>query len=119
MISICALFRNAGDLAAQCLRSLLSAHTALALSPPNVEYIFVDDCSDESQEIIPLLREFRATVAPAEVKILRFRQHRHYTHGVATILSIARGNHVLFFSHDMFIPRACISALLEVCTLHA
>ena len=47
------------------------------------------------------------------MRSIRFAQHHHYAYGVSTALSLARGRYVLFFSHDMHVPPACLRTLLE------
>lgn len=117
MVSIIVLVRNARQMAADCLGSLATATAALHLSPSDLEFILIDDCSDERSQIPQLLAEMRRAT-PAQVQIIRLREHSHYGYGVALGMSIARGENVLFFSHDMIVPPACLHALLESAALH-
>ena len=113
MISIAVLAHNSRDLLAECLGSLLTATAALQMGPGDVEWILVDDCSDADFGVPRTYRSFRAaTTAP--VRAMRFAQHRHYAYGVSAALSVARGREVLFVSHDMHVPPACLKTLLQL-----
>lgn len=114
VISVLVPFRNAPASARNCVQSLLTTHRTIAFNPRAVEYVFVDDASDEASSLPALLLEFRETIAPAPVRIVRFRRHLHYTHAVAAGLSLANGENVLMFSHDMIITPPCLRTLLEV-----
>lgn len=105
-------------MASDCIRSLAAAAQALKISPQAMEFVFVDDCSDEKAQIPQLLKEFRAAV-PALTQIVRLRRHSHYAYGLALAMSVARGENVLFFSHDMIVPPACLRTLLEAGAAHA
>ena len=113
MITILVLFRNARPLAGQCLQSLQELEQSLGLSGAGLEYLLIDDCSDDAAGIPAMLREFRSSSRAGSVSLLRFRRHLHYTHGLAVGLSVARGDLVLFLSHDMILPRSCAMALME------
>jgi GT2 family glycosyltransferase len=114
MLSIILLVRNTTESATRCIRSLLSSIAALGLAKEAVEYILIDDFSDASARVRELFAEARAAAAPSEVKIIHFKSHQHYTYGVAAGLSVARGEAVLFVSHDMMITPACIKTLMEL-----
>jgi GT2 family glycosyltransferase len=112
MISIIVLARDVPELAKDCLTSLLGSVAALGIEE-RVEYVLADDCSDPASGIVPLFLDFRRQTRSA-VKIVRFKAHQHYTHGVAYAMSACRGDIVLFFSHDMVIPPECIKMMLVV-----
>lgn len=115
MISVVVLSRNATTHLHNCLVSLRESAAALGWRDDSVEWIFIDDCSDSEHNITQLYAEFRSLVpSGARINILRFREHKHYAFGLATALSTARGSVVLFFSHDMIIPPACVRTMLEV-----
>ena len=114
MLSIIVLVRNTTQSAALCIRSLLQSIAALGMAKDAVEYILIDDHSDASARVGDLFAEARAAAAPSEVKIIRFKSHQHYTYGVAAGLSVARGAAMLFVSHDMIVPPACIKTLMEL-----
>lgn len=115
MISLLVLFRNARDSGHRCIASLLASVRELGIEK-EVEFVFVDDCSDADQQIPALLTGLRAeTTAP--VRISRFKRHMHYAHGLARGISEARGAQVLFFSHDMLVPPACILTLLRIAAI--
>jgi hypothetical protein len=112
VISVLVLFRSARQLAANCLQSLRACLPALA-EAGGAEFIFIDDHSDPAIGIVPLLEAFRAAAAPADVRIIRFRQQMHYAYGLAAGFSLARGDSVLFVSHDMMLTPDCVAAMLE------
>ena len=112
MISVIVLVRNARQLAALCLQSLLLSSDALSRAGGGVEFILADDFSDAERGIIPLFQEFRASTTHP-VTIIRYARHQHYTHALAYALSAARGDYVLFISHDMILTPACVEALMD------
>ncbi|MEA2736223.1 MAG: hypothetical protein QOE14_2674, partial [Humisphaera sp.] len=114
MLTILVLVRNTRGLAASCVQSLLESVSALGLAKEQVEYVLIDDFSDPSAGVVAMFREVRAAAAPSDVRIIRFKSHRHYAYGMALGLSLARGAAVLFISHDMVVTPACIKTLLEV-----
>jgi glycosyltransferase involved in cell wall biosynthesis len=116
VISVLCLTRNAPRLAGSCLESLFRCLPVL-LGGGGVEFVLVDDCSEEgAAATLPTLRRFKATVSAAGVActLLRFRRPMHYTAGLAYALSLARGDDVLFVSHDMVVPPQCVAELLTV-----
>lgn len=118
MISVIVLFRNARQMATDCVQSLAAAMRALHVDAEQVEFVLIDDFSDEQAQIPQLLKEFRASVQP-NVQIIALRRHSHYAYGLALGMSLARGENVLFISHDMIVPPACVRTLLEVAAAHA
>jgi glycosyltransferase involved in cell wall biosynthesis len=115
VLSIVVLARNCLDLLTVCLQSVVETSEALRLGDHGLEYVLLDDCSDEEQNIVGLFRDFRSGVA-REARIVRFAKHLHYTHGVAYGLSLARGDLVLFLSHDMALTPECLRVLLQLST---
>ena len=113
LLSILVLARNTLPSTTRCLASLLDTVTALNMDRAAVEFVLVDDHSDTG-EIVDLFRQVRAAAAPTDVKIVRFTSHRHYTYGVAIGLSVATGRNVLFVSHDMIVPPACVATMLAL-----
>jgi hypothetical protein len=116
VISVVCLTRNAPRLAAGCLDSLFRCLPVL-LGAGGAQFVLVDDCSDEAiGATLPILRQFKATVAAAGVPctVVRFRRPMHYTAGLAYSFSLARGASVLFVSHDMIVPPQCVAELLTV-----
>jgi O-antigen biosynthesis protein len=112
MISVVVLFREARQFAASCLQSLRDCAATLDRCGGGAEYILIDDASAPDRAIVPQLLEFRAAVAPACVEVIRFNQQMHYAHGLAYGLSLARGERVLFVSHDMMLAPACVEELV-------
>jgi GT2 family glycosyltransferase len=78
-----------------------------------VEFVLVDDCSDEQRATLPILHSFRASARETQTTIVRFRRRMHYAHGLAYAFSLARGD-VLFVSQDMVLTPDCVSEVLEV-----
>ena len=72
----------------------------------------IDDNSRPDSDIPGLIRSIRNQV-PVPIRGIRFRRHQHYTYSVALGLSVACGEQVLFVSHDMIVPSACLSTLLS------
>jgi GT2 family glycosyltransferase len=108
VISVLVLFRNAPRLAEQCLQAIR------ACGLRDAEYVLVDDCSDSDRAVLPALESFRRGAAPAGTRIVRFKRQMHYGHGIAYAMSLARGEQVLFVSHDMIVTPDCIAELLDV-----
>lgn len=112
MLSILMLIRNTHRPAATCLQSVARSLQSLGLLQ-KTEFVLIDDASDEQESIVPMLMEFRQTTAPA-ARIVHFKQRQHYTRGLAAGLSLARGDAVLFVSHDMIVTPGYIRTLLAV-----
>src|ERR1041385_141039 len=112
MISIIVLVRDVRDLAANCLQSLLVSLRMLGLERAS-EYILADDCSNKERGVVELFQQFR-TATPMPVKIMHFKTPQHYGRALAYAMSVAKGDQILFFSHDMLITPQCIRMLLAV-----
>ena len=117
-ISILTCFRDSRPTAEMYLRSLLAAEAKLGWAE-RVEYILIDDHSGERWQIPELLGEFRSLSRSSNITLLYFTRHMHFNYGVSLGLSLARGDVVLFFSHDMSIPADCITTLLEASAAYA
>jgi GT2 family glycosyltransferase len=113
LLSILVLARNTLPSTTLCLASLLDMLIALNMDRAAVEFVLIDDHSD-SRAIVDLFKQVRTSAAPAQVKIVRFTSHRHYVYGVAVGLSVASGRNVLFVSHDMVVPPACVATMLAL-----
>jgi cellulose synthase/poly-beta-1,6-N-acetylglucosamine synthase-like glycosyltransferase len=112
MLSILLAIRNNRTGVTNCLASLQRVIAALALP---TEFILVDDDSDPAQQIPQLLLNFRNQLgATVLTRIVRFTQHQHYTRALAYGLSAAKGEHVLFISHDMIATPDYVRTLLAV-----
>jgi GT2 family glycosyltransferase len=111
-VSVVCLTRNAPRLADACLRSLLACRAVLEMAG-DVEFVLIDDCSDDARATLPVLQTFRGAADGAAVTIVRFRRRMHYAAGLAYAFSLARGQSVLFVSQDMVIPPDCVAALFE------
>lgn len=113
MISVIVLTRNAPTLARHCFESLLACADTLARvgGAGGVEFILADDHSDDVHAVAPLLKYFAARLAPHPTRAFRFRRQVHYAHGLAYTFSMARGDDVLFVSHDMILTPDCIEEL--------
>src|SRR5687768_13980768 len=113
MLSVLVPVRNSREFAAQCLRGLAATLEAMRADSASLQFVLVDDFSDPERDIAGLFRQFREGVR-AEVKILRFKSHQHYTHSVAYGMAACDGDGVLLVSHDMVVPPACVEMLLRV-----
>ena len=113
MLSVVIAVRNTNQSAAQCLSSMLRTQNALGTT--DVEYVLIDDASDPQQQIPALFDQFRKQL-PQGVRstVLRFKEHQHYTRGLAQGFSVAKGRHVLFVSHDMLVTAEYVRTLLAV-----
>ena len=90
--------------------TLFALRAVLASVRGDFELILVDDASpDETGKLFELV----ATVHH-NTKVFRFTQNAEYSGSLNTILSHARGTHILFVSNDIFITPAYVSQLLEV-----
>jgi GT2 family glycosyltransferase len=115
MLSILLIARNVQSSAVNCVRSLVASVAKLRMES-QVEYILIDDASDAGQECAPVFAETR-TMTTSPVRILKFKTRQHYTRAMAHGFSIARGESILFVSHDMLVPPAYIRTLLSVAAL--
>src|SRR5437879_13314508 len=115
MLTVVVPFRNARRQAANCLASLGETFRALQCLD-DVEFIFTDDASEPDADIIGLLKQFRGNVSSA-VAILRFKERQHYTRACAYAFSRARGERILFVSHDMILTPDCVQVLSNVAGL--
>ena len=117
MLTVMVPFRNTRRQAANCLASLAETFRQLGCLN-DVEFIFTDDASDPDADIVGLLTQFRGAIS-APVTILRFRERQHYTRACAHGFSRARGERILFLSHDMVLTPDCVQTLLAVAGLDA
>ncbi len=110
MISIIVPVRNSREFTKSCLQSL---SFVFSQSDLEVEYLLIDDNSDESYGIIDLFLDFRKTV-DSDVRISRFKKHQQYTVCFSWGLSHSKGNHVFFVSNDMIVTPYFVRNLLDV-----
>lgn len=113
MISVLLAIHNSRNFAVNCLNMMLK--TFQVLGTTDVEFLLINDKSDENQQIPQLLSSFRQQT-PAGVKVteFHFKEHQHYTRALAYGFSAAKGRHVLFVSHDMMITPDYVRTLLAV-----
>jgi GT2 family glycosyltransferase len=113
MISVVCAIHNTRNTAMNCLRMML--RTFQVLGTTEVEFILINDHSDEQQQIPQLLAEFRSQTPPG-VKVIEmhFKEHQHYTRALAYGFSLAKGKQVLFVSHDMMLTPDYVRTLLAV-----
>lgn len=112
MLSIVMVARNLRMAAAGCIESLHFSVKTVGIESA-VEYVLVDDASDPGQEAAPALVAFRGQTR-APVRVLRFTARQNYTKALAHAFSIARGEAILFVSHDMVVTPAYLRTLLAV-----
>ena len=115
MITVFVAARNAPHSTSNCLGSLMRAFDDLGR--PAIEYVLIDDGSASQHQIPELFRSFRDSVTWAPTRIVRCRQREHYNHVMALGLSLARGELVLFVSHDMVATPDYVQTLLRVAAL--
>lgn len=113
MLSVVVAARNAKVFTNNCLIGLRHAFAQIG---GEVEYVFVDDCSDPAQDICGLFLEFRRRTSSA-VKIIRFKERRHYAWSCAAGFAAARGGAVLFLSHDMIVTPEYVRGVMNVAAL--
>ena len=113
MLSIIVAVRNTPQFTASCLSSIL--RTARMLAVTQLEYVLIDDASDPQQGIAGLFNDFRRQL-PAETRVVmfRFKEHQHYVRALAYGFSAAKGDALLFVSHDMLLTADYVRTLLAV-----
>lgn len=95
------------------VRSVIDACDELRLA---CQLILIDDCSEESEALVPFFRSLR--LSPPH-RLVRVRTHtrEHYT-GVFTLgLCLAEEERIFFISNDMFVTASFMKTLLAVCAL--
>lgn len=117
MLSILIPARNGREMTQTCLQSVQITCARLGIER-NVEYILLDDNSDERQGVTQLFTEFRAT-QKCPVTVVRFKKWQHYTGVFSHGLSIAKGDQVLFISNDMALSPAFLRTVLGVSAMSA
>lgn len=118
MLSVLVSFRNSRDRASRLLQSMF--RTFRHWSPGDIEFLLIDDNSDPGQQIPRLLGEFRQQFAAGtKVTEFLFKEHQHYSRALAYGFSAARGDNVLFVSHDMLVTPDYVRTLLAVAALDA
>ena len=110
MWSVIVPARNAGELTLNCIQSISSSFGA---RQEEIEYILIDDNSDEVHGIAGIFLNFRNSVK-SDVNIFRFRTHRHYTGVFALGLSQAKGDYIFFISNDMMVTPDFLNVLAVV-----
>jgi hypothetical protein len=115
MITVLVAARNSPQSTANCLGSLTRSFEALGMPP--VEYVLIDDGSPPQHGIGDLFRSFRESVKGVPTRVIRCREREHYNHVMALGLSLARGELVLFVSHDMIATPDYVQTLLRVAAM--
>ena len=110
MLSIVVCVRNTQRLFLRCLESLLNTLTVLG-SAEEVEVILIDDRSDAEAGIPPLFERVREQ-GSSPTRLLLLTERQYYTYACSLGLSVAKGEFVLFLSHDMVVAPAYVRALL-------
>jgi len=110
MLSIMTSVRNSRDNTRNFLSSLKVMFT---LADIEVEFLLIDDNSNESDGVIELFLDFRKSLK-ADVRIYRFKKHQQYCVAFALGLSEAKGDHVIFISNDMIVTLAFLNILMRV-----
>ena len=113
MLSVLVSIHNSRDRVINLLSSLVRAFQGWPLG--GVEFLLIDDNSDPKFQIPNVLAEFRSQLPPGvKCTDFLFNQHQHYTRALAYGFSAAKGNQVLFVSHDMMMTSDYVRTLLAV-----
>ena len=115
MLSVLISIHNSRDRVLNLLRTTLRAFQGWPTS--ELEFIIMDDKSDPAQEIPKMIAEFRQQLGPVKCTEVLFKEHQHYTRALAYGFSMAKGNNVLFVSHDMMLTGDYVRTLLSVAAL--
>lgn len=113
MLSVIIPARNSKALTSNCLSSVLFTFQYVTFP---LEFILIDDNSDQNEGILALFLNFRKSVKH-QVKIIRFQQRQHYTGVFSCGLSQAEGNQIFFLSNDMMITPDFFKTVLSVANL--
>ena len=113
MLTVLLTFRNARSLTMSCLTSVGSVFQQIA-HPSEAEFILIDDASDPEHQIPQLLQDFKRSMQGFTVHALHCKQRQHYTYGLALGMSLARGERILFISHDMILTPSYVKTILAV-----
>ncbi len=115
LISIILPARNAPQWTGRALASI--RHSLIQLGwLGKVEMILLDDNSDPALGIAPLFSEFRRQ-SKIPCKIIRFKEHQHYSRIFGAGLSVAQGDKVFFLSNDMIFTPDFFRVLMEISNL--
>lgn len=114
MLSVIIPVRNTRDLTCQCLESVLFTFGNDNFG--EVEYILIDDNSNEECGIVDVFLEFREQTT-SNVKIIRFLERSQYTAAFSYGLAQSEGDQVLFLSNDMMLTPAYMKTLMGVSSL--
>ena len=113
MLSVILLARNAAAMGGRCLRSMYHTFHAGG-AERDVEFILIDDASDAARGgVVEEMRGFQGAIG-RPCRVLQFTARQHYTRGLSFALALARGDEVLFVSHDMALTPAYVATLREV-----
>ncbi len=115
LISIILPARNAPQWTGRALASIRHSVNQLGWHD-NLEMILLDDKSEPDMGIVPLFMEFRQQ-SKLPCKIIRFKEHQHYSRVFGAGLSLALGDKVLFLSNDMIFTPDFFRVLMEVSDL--
>jgi GT2 family glycosyltransferase len=116
MLSLIVAVRNTRQLASRCLASVAATLNSLG-SPQKYEVLLIDDHSDPEQHIGDIFLQFRQTVR-SQTTLIHLKQRQFYTYSCSLGLSLAKGDSILFLSHDMVVPPAYIRMLESVASLN-
>jgi GT2 family glycosyltransferase len=107
--------RNVRESSSNCVRSIIASVARLKMES-QVEYVLVDDASDPGKECAPVFAQMRA-LTPSPVRLMTFKVRQHYTKAMCHGFSVARGESILFVSHDMIVTPSYLRTLLAVAAL--
>jgi GT2 family glycosyltransferase len=105
--------RNGRALTASCLKSLYHITRSIA---HQVRFLLLDDASDPAEDLVGLFTTFRSQVE-SQVRIVRFRERRHYTGVFNYGLHRCEEGDLFFVSNDMVVTPSFLFTLLAVSAL--
>jgi len=114
LLSVIVPARNDAVSTRECLSAAVSSLDALNLP---CEFVLIDDASDPADGIAQVFRDSRAAASKHHFKIVRAREHLHYTGVFSLGIHLAEKERVFFLSNDMIITPQFFSAVLGVAAL--
>ncbi len=106
--------RNDGVATRECLASAVTALNSLNL---RCEFVLIDDASDPADGIQEVFKSTRAAASQHRFRIVRTREHLHYTGVFSLGLHLSSEERVFFLSNDMVITPHFFAAVLGVAAL--
>ena len=109
-VSILIPYYNAEKFIVQCARSLFEQ------SYQNIEYIFVDDCSND--HTTDILRQVIKSYHTKQIKILRNSTNKGVSETRNILLKESTGDYIYFVDSDDFIEKNAIEVFVNIARAH-